>query len=44
MEIKEKNENIEKNANLKKELNSVYNSKRWKYTEKLSNIFHYNKK
>ena len=30
----------EKNNALQKELNEVYNSKRWKYTEKLSNIFH----
>ena len=30
----------EKNKALQKELEEVYNSKRWKYTEKLSNIFH----
>lgn len=30
----------EKNEALQKELDEVYNSKRWKYTEKLSNIFH----
>lgn len=30
----------EKNKSLEKELENVYNSKRWKYTEKLSNIFH----
>lgn len=30
----------EKNIALRKELDEVYNSKRWKYTERLSNIFH----
>lgn len=30
----------DKNEKIKKELNEVYNSKRWKYTEKLSNFFH----
>ncbi len=30
----------EKNEKIKEELKEVYNSKRWKYTEKLSNFFH----
>ena len=30
----------EKNEKLQEELRNVYNSKRWKYTEKLSNFFH----
>ena len=30
----------EKNAKMTQELEEVYNSKRWKYTEKLSNFFH----
>lgn len=30
----------EKNKSLEKDLENVYNSKRWKYIEKLSNIFH----
>lgn len=30
----------EKNKTLQKELEDIYNSKRWKYTEKLSNMFH----
>ena len=30
----------EKNEKIKKELNEVYNSKRWRYTEKLSKFFH----
>lgn len=34
------NELREKNEALQKELHEIYNSKRWKYTEKLSNIFH----
>lgn len=38
-----KDELQEKNKALQKELDEVYNSKRWKYTEKLSNIFHQKK-
>ena len=30
----------EENKNLKKELNDIYNSKRWRYTEKISKFFH----
>ena len=37
---KTENELREKNEALQKELHEIYNSKRWKYTEKLSNIFH----
>lgn len=34
------NELQERNSALQKELNEVYNSKRWKYTEKMSKFFH----
>lgn len=40
---KESQENArlqQENINLKRELENVYNSKRWRYAEKLSNIFH----
>lgn len=33
----------EENEDLKKELKDIYSSKRWKYTEKLSNIIHRSK-
>lgn len=39
--LKERNETLkEQNEKIKKELKEVYDSKRWRYTEKLSNFFH----